>query len=74
MTTVVEAPIKMVEAVAALRLPARADQRLQILMDRNSEGSLGPEEKEELETWVELSETISLMRAEALSVLGRKPA
>jgi hypothetical protein len=74
MTTVVEAPIKMVEAVAALRLPARADQRLQILMDRNSEGSLGPEEKEELETWVELSETISLVRADALRVLGRKPA
>lgn len=74
MTTVVEAPLEMVEAVAALRFPPRADQRLQVLMDRNTEGSLRPEEKEELEALVELSETIALVRAQALHVLGRKPA
>ena len=74
MATVVEAPLRMVEAVAALRLPAKADQRLQILMDRNTEGTLGSEEKEELEALVELSQTISLVRAEALHVLGRKPS
>jgi hypothetical protein len=74
MTTVVEAPLKMIEAVAALRLPPRADQRLQVLMDRNTEGTLRTEEKEELEALVELSETIALVRAQALHVLGRKPA
>ena len=74
MTTVVEAPLTMVEAVAALRLPPRADQRLQVLMDRNTDGALGSEEKEELEALVELSETIALVRAQALHVLGRKPA
>jgi len=74
MATVVEAPLRMVEAVAALRLPAKADQRLQILMDRNTEGTLGPEEKKELEALAELSQTISLVRAEALHVLGRKPS
>lgn len=73
MTTVVEAPLTMVEAVAALRLPPRADQRLQALMDRNTEGALHSEEKEELEALVELSETIALVRAQALHVLGRKP-
>jgi hypothetical protein len=74
MTTVVEAPLTMVEAVAALRLPPRADQRLQVLMDRNTDGALRSEEKEELEVLVELSETIALVRAQALHVLGRKPA
>ncbi|MGA7498669.1 MAG: hypothetical protein WBX00_18225 [Isosphaeraceae bacterium] len=74
MTTVVEAPLTMVEAVAALRLPPRADQRLQVLMDRNTDGALRSEEKEELEALVELSETIALVRAQALHVLGRKPA
>jgi hypothetical protein len=74
MTTVVEAPLDMVEAVAALRLPPRADRRLQVLMDRNTEGALEPEEREELEDLVELSETIGLVRAQALRVLGRKPA
>jgi hypothetical protein len=73
MTTVVEAPLNMVEAVAALRLPPRADRRLQVLMDRNTEGALEPEEREELEALVELSETIGLVRAQALRVLGRKP-
>jgi hypothetical protein len=38
MATVVEAPVKMVEEVVALRLPPRADRRLQVLMDRNTEG------------------------------------
>lgn len=74
MATVVEAPLKMIEAVAALRLPPRADQRLQFLMDRNTEGDLGTDEKDELEALVELSETIALVRAQALHVLGRKPA
>ncbi len=49
MTTVVEAPLTMVEAVAALRLPPRANHRLQVLMDRNTDGALRSEEKEELE-------------------------
>ena len=73
MTTVVEAPLTMVEAVAELRLPPRADRRLQFLMDRNSDGALRSEEKEELEALVELSESIALVRAQALQVLGRKP-
>jgi hypothetical protein len=73
MPAVVEAPLEMVEAVAALRLPRKADERLQALMDRNTEGVLRPEEVEELQAWVELSESIALVRADALQVLGRKP-
>ena len=73
MKAVVEAPIEMVEAVAALRLPPRGDRRLQILMDRNTNGTLTPEQKEQLEALLELSETIGLVRAQALRVLGRKP-
>ena len=73
MGAVVEAPVKMVEAVAALRLPVKTDRLLQKLMDRNTNGLLGPEEKEELEALVELSETIALVRADALRLLGRSP-
>lgn len=74
MSAVIEAPLEMVEAVAALRLPPRADQRLQVLMDRNTNGALAPDEREELETLVELSETLALVRAQALYLLGRKPS
>jgi len=73
MPAVIQAPLEMIEAVAGLRLPPKADRRLQGLMDRNTEGALTPSEREDLEAFVELSETISLIRAQALRVLGRKP-
>ena len=70
---VIQAPLEMIEAVADLRLPVKADRRLQGLMDRNNEGALTAAEREDLEAFVELSETISLIRAQALRLLGRKP-
>jgi len=42
-------------------------------MDRNNEGLLQEFEREELEALVELSEQISLVRGEALQILGKKP-
>jgi hypothetical protein len=63
----------MIEAVADLRLPPRADRRLQDLMDRNTEGALQPTEREELAALVEMSESLSLVRARALRVLGQAP-
>jgi hypothetical protein len=44
----------MVQAVADLHLPPKADQRTQDLMDRNNNGALTPEQRKELETLVEL--------------------
>jgi len=73
MSAVIQAPLEMIESVASLRLPAKADQRLRTLMDRNTDGALTPGEREELEALVELSETLALVRAQALHLLGRKP-
>lgn len=73
MSTVIEAPVQMVERVAALRFPPHADKRLQALMDRNNEGTLTAEERDELTALVELSEAMALVRAEAMQVLGRDP-
>ncbi len=56
-----------------LRLPPRADERLQPMMDRNNEGLLTASERADLESLVELSERLSLVRAEALHLLGRDP-
>jgi hypothetical protein len=74
MSAMMQAPREMVEAVAALHLPPTSDRRLNILMDRNNNGALSVEEKEELAALSELSETISLVRADALHLLGRSPA
>jgi hypothetical protein len=74
MASMISAPVDMVEAVAALRLPPRADRRLQELMDRNTNGALSPGEREDLEAFVELSESIALVRAKALHLLGRQPS
>jgi hypothetical protein len=73
MAALVQAPVEMVEAVATLRFPARIDQHLQALMDRNNDGALTLSEREELAALAELSETISLVRAQALRLLGRTP-
>jgi hypothetical protein len=73
MSVTVEAPSEWVESIGELRLPSKADFRLQYLMDRNNEGALNAAEREELEALVELSERLSLVRAGALQLLGRAP-
>jgi hypothetical protein len=69
----IAAPIDWIEAVGNLRFPSKADHRLQELMDSNNEGLLRESEREELEALVELSEKLSLVRGEALQILGRQP-
>jgi len=74
MVAVIETPLELIESIADMRFPPKTDARLQRLMDRNTNGELTPEERVELESLVELSESISLIRAKALRVLGRKPS
>jgi hypothetical protein len=73
MSSTIPAPAEWVATVGELRLPIKADFRLQQLMDRNNEGQLSSLEREELEALVEFSERLSLVRAEALQLLGREP-
>ena len=73
MSTIVQAPLDLMEEVAVLRLPPKTDRHMQALMDRNNNGKLTAEEREELEALVELSEKLSLVRARVLHCLGRKP-
>jgi hypothetical protein len=73
MPEVMDAPVELVEAMASLRFAPKADRQLQRLLDRNTEGLLSPEEKEQLETLVELSESLSVIRAQALRLLNWRP-
>ncbi len=73
MSSVIDAPVDWIESIGHLRLPVKADQRLQELMDRNNEGLLAANEREELEVLAELGERLSLLRAEALQILGKRP-
>jgi hypothetical protein len=73
MNPFITAPTAWVEAVGQLCLPPAADQHMQRLMDRNTDGHLSQAEAAELAALVELSENLSLVRAEALQLLGRKP-
>jgi hypothetical protein len=66
-------PSDFVESLSRLHFPPRTDDRLQELMDKNTEGTLLSQERHELEALVELSETLSLIRARALQSLGRSP-
>jgi hypothetical protein len=71
--TAITAPSDWVEEVSRLKLPPKSDRRLQQLMDRNNDGSLTEEELAEMESLVEMSEALSLVRARALGLLGRTP-
>jgi hypothetical protein len=73
MGATVSAPLEWVESLSELRLPPSANERLQQLMDRNTEGLLTDAERADFEALVELSETLALVRAKALHLLGRKP-
>jgi len=73
MNSFISAPTAWVESIGQLCLPPAADQHLQRLMDRNTDGQLTPAEVAELAALAELSESLSLVRAEALQLLGRKP-
>lgn len=72
--TAIPAPTDWIESVSRLNFPVQTDRRMQYLMDRNNEGQLADNEREELESLVEMSESLSVVRAEALRLLGRKPA
>jgi len=74
MSVTITAPREWVEAVADLRLPPKQDARLQHLMDRNTEGVLTEAEREDLEALVEWSESLALLRAQGLRLLGRRPS
>jgi hypothetical protein len=73
MSAVLAAPVEFMESVSSLRLPPKADKRLQELMDRNSDGTITKDELEQLEALVELSETIGILRGQAMVLLRRKP-
>lgn len=74
MPATIAAPAAWIESISDFRLPAQTDQQLQRLMDRNTEGILQASEKDQLAALAALSEEISLLRAQALQLLGRQPA
>ena len=69
----IPAPRSWIETVSELRLPSHEDDRLQFLMGRNNEGVITSEERRDLESLVGWSESMALIRAQALLLLERRP-
>ena len=69
--SVIPAPLDWIKFVSDLKLPPKVDRRLQLLMDRNTEGQLSAEETADLEALVELSETLSFARRKHCICLRR---
>ena len=65
-----EAARKLVE----LRADAATQQRVDELADKNTEGLLTAEEKEEYETYVRASTFVAILQAKARARLTRQPA
>jgi hypothetical protein len=70
MSATIDVPTDWLESITDLKFPRSTDERLQYLMDRNNEGLLIQEEKEELEALVEMSEELSLVRADAFRMIS----
>lgn len=70
----ISAPTEWIASISELKFPASTDHRIQVLMDRNNEGRLDAEERQELEALVDMSEELSLLRAQALRLLNRSAA
>ena len=68
-----ETPAAILEDVANLNFPPETEARMTLLMDRNNDGSLSHTEQDELAALVRWGHRISLLRARAMLVLGRKP-
>jgi hypothetical protein len=73
MSTGIPVPRRWLYELAALQLPHVSDSRLQSLMDRNNDGQLGDEEKEELAALVELGECLSIASSTARFLLDNNP-
>lgn len=71
MNAIIPAPREFVEALSQFRFPPQTDARLQQLMDLNNEGQLTPAQRDELASLAEMSETLSLFRAQALHLLAK---
>lgn len=77
--TVMSQPIvfelEVPEELAAFRLPAGVDQRLQTLLDRQDRGeTLSAEERREAEGLVDLAELLALLRLRAHRIERNPPS
>ena len=55
-------------------LPAEKQQRLHVLLDKNGEGTIAPQERSELEALVETSEKLMIANARRLAEFTKKIA
>lgn len=72
MSRTVEIPVEFLEEMAHLEFPASTQQALSRLMDKNNEGKLSQDEREELRALVDLNERVSLLKGRAKLLLGER--
>jgi len=73
MPRTIQAPFEYIEEIANLRFPAATQEKLRDLMDRNTEGRLSHDERQNLLALVELSEQLALIRGQAKVLLQSPP-
>lgn len=65
MVQTIEIPIQFLEEMANFQLPGSTQERLDWLMDKNNEGLLEEDERQELWALVDLNERVSLLKGKA---------
>jgi hypothetical protein len=69
-----ELSLELAEALLRLKADAEAQERYDELASKNTEGTLTPEERIELESLVHANSILSVLKAEALAFLQQPKA
>lgn len=69
MAQTIEIPIQFLEEMANFQFPGSTQERLDCLMDKNNEGLLEEDERQELWALVDINERVSLLKGKALLLL-----
>ena len=65
-------PLAAAEYWASVMLPANEQERLNHLAEKNRTNTLNDDEQSELSEFVEVVELVDLLKAQAISVLGKQ--
>jgi len=60
--------------LVSLRADSELQKRMDALADKNTEGQLTPEEREEYETYVRAAHIIAILQAKARKILAEQPS
>lgn len=71
MSITIETPVELLREMAQFEFPPSTQEKLNQLMEKNTEGNLTEPEKKELRALVDINERVSIIKAQAKLLLAQ---